>query len=55
MNGGHDVLRDVLVLRVENDRDYYRSVYGDYGLSCFGQSLENLIRMKLPGEVVEVA
>lgn len=48
LNGGHDVLHDVLVLRVEHDRDYYITMFGDYVMSCFGQSLENLIRMKAP-------
>ncbi|KAM7453933.1 hypothetical protein BLSTO_05312 [Blastocystis sp. subtype 1] len=45
LNGGHDVLEDVLVLRVENDKDYFVQLRGDYVMSCFGQSLENLIRM----------
>ena len=43
------MLHDVLVLRVERDRDYYITMFGDYVMSCFGQSLENLIRMKVPG------
>ena len=43
------MLHDVLVLRVEHDRDYYITMFGDYVMSCFGQSLENLIRMKVPG------
>lgn len=46
---GHDVLEDVLVLRVENDQDYYIHMRANYVMSCFGQSLENLIRMKQPG------
>lgn len=46
---GHDVLEDVLVLRVENDQDYFIHLQANYVMSCFGQSLENLIRMKEPG------
>ena len=46
---GHDVLEDVLVLRVENAQDYYIHMKGNYIMSCFGQSLEHLIRMKQPG------
>ena len=49
LNMGHDVLEDVLVLRVENDQDYYIHMKGNYIMSCFGQSLEHLIRMKQPG------
>jgi len=43
------VVKDVLVLRVENDKDYYIHLSGDYIMSCFGQSLENLIRMTAAG------
>ena len=49
---GHDVLEDVLVLRVENDKDYYIHMRANYVMSCFGQSLENLIRMKQPGKMI---
>jgi hypothetical protein len=49
LNGGHDVLEDILVLHVENDKDYYINVAGSYVMSCFGQSLENLIRMTASG------
>lgn len=45
------MLEDVLVLRVENDHDYYIRIEGSYIMSCFGQSLENLIRMTVPGRV----
>ena len=44
---------DVLVLRVENDRDYYVRIGGSFITSCFGQSLETLIRMTRPGEYVK--
>ena len=40
---------DVLVLRVENDQDYYVRIGGSFITSCFGQSLETLIRMTQPG------
>ena len=43
------MLEDVLVLRVENDRDYFVQLRGAYVMSCFGQSLENLIRMTAAG------
>lgn len=41
-----------MVLRVENDRDYYIRLRGNYVMSCFGQSLENLIRMTTAGACV---
>lgn len=43
------MFEDVLVLRVENDEDYYVQVGGSFVTSCFGQSLETLIRMSHPG------
>ncbi len=43
------MVEDVLVLRVENDKDYYIRLRGNYVMSCFGQSLENLIRMTTAG------
>ena len=43
------MFEDVLVLRVENDEDYYVQVGGSFVTSCFGQSLETLIRMNHPG------
>ena len=43
------MLEDVLVLRVENDKDYFVQLRGDYVMSYFGQSLENLIRMTAAG------
>ena len=43
------MVEDVLVLRVENDKDYYIRLHGNYVMSCFGQSLENLIRMTTAG------
>lgn len=54
LNMGHDVLEDVLILRVENDKDYYIHMHANYIMSCFGQSLENLIRMKEPGKRVNI-
>ena len=41
------MVEDVLVLRVENDN--YIRLRGNYVMSCFGQSLENLIRMTTAG------
>ena len=43
------MVEDVLVLRVENDKDYYIRLHANYVISCIGQSLENLIRMTTAG------
>lgn len=43
---------DVLVLRVENDKDYYVRVGGTFITSCFGQTLETLIRMTQSGRLL---
>lgn len=43
LNTSREVLDDVLVLRLENGRDYYLSVSGTYARSCFGMSVEELV------------
>ncbi|GKY94005.1 hypothetical protein MPSEU_000367300 [Mayamaea pseudoterrestris] len=43
LNSGREVLSDVLVLRLENGRDYYITVEATYARSCFGMSAEELV------------
>ncbi len=43
LNSGKDVLEDIIILRLENGRDYYITVRGSYGRSCFGMSLDELV------------
>ncbi|EJK59912.1 hypothetical protein THAOC_19817 [Thalassiosira oceanica] len=43
LNTSREVLDDVLILRLENGRDYYLSVSGTYARSCFGMSVEELV------------
>ena len=43
LNTSKEVLEDVLILRLENGRDYYISVKGSYARSCFGMSVEELV------------
>lgn len=43
LNTSKEVLEDVLILRLENGRDYYISVSGSYARSCFGMSVEELV------------
>lgn len=39
---------DILILRLENGRDYYITVKGTYARSCFGMSLDELVLYKDP-------
>jgi len=48
LNSGKDVLDDIIILRLENGRDYYITVRGRYGRSCFGMSLDELVMYNDP-------
>jgi phosphatidylinositol-bisphosphatase len=43
LNCSREVLEDILILRLENGRDYYISVSGRYARSCFGMSVDELV------------
>jgi phosphatidylinositol-bisphosphatase len=43
LNTSQEVLDDVIILRLENGRDYYISVTGKYARSCFGMSVDELV------------
>jgi phosphatidylinositol-bisphosphatase len=43
LNSGREVLDDILILRLENGRDYYITVKANYARSCFGMSAEELV------------
>ncbi|KAI9155060.1 Inositol polyphosphate 5-phosphatase OCRL-1 [Paramyrothecium foliicola] len=45
LNAARDKLEDVLVLRVEGGRDHFISVRGVWLPTCFGRSIEELIRV----------
>lgn len=45
---GPDGALDILVLHVKNGRDIFITVMGDYRPSCFGFSVETLIRLTRP-------
>ncbi|KAL7408877.1 Endonuclease/exonuclease/phosphatase [Mrakia frigida] len=49
LNTGEEKLEDVLILRVGGGNDSFISVEGDYEPTCFGNSLEMLVR--LPGPI----
>jgi len=48
LNSGKDVLEDIIILRLENGRDYYITIRGKYGRSCFGMSLDDLVMYNDP-------
>lgn len=43
LNQGREVLDDILILRLENGRDYYITVKATYARSCFGMSVDELV------------
>jgi phosphatidylinositol-bisphosphatase len=48
LNSGRECLNDILILRLENGRDYYITVKGTYARSCFGMNLDELVLYKVP-------
>ena len=47
-NSGRDQLDDILVLHLENGKDIFVTVKGVYKPSCFGASVDALVRMTMP-------
>ncbi|OAA48781.1 phosphatase family protein [Cordyceps fumosorosea ARSEF 2679] len=45
LNDGRALLEEVLVLRVDNGRDHFITVRGQWLPSCFGRSIDELIRV----------
>ncbi|OWZ13685.1 Multiple inositol polyphosphate phosphatase [Phytophthora megakarya] len=48
LTGGEETLDDTMILRVENGRDYFLVMSGQYANSCFGSSLEQLVSCPEP-------
>ncbi|XP_071957184.1 inositol polyphosphate 5-phosphatase OCRL-like [Antedon mediterranea] len=48
LNSGDDKIEDILVLHLENGKDYYITINGNYIPSCFGASIEALTKMHCP-------
>lgn len=48
LNNGVDSLEDVLILRTEKGRDFFISITGQYLKSCFGSTIDELIRTEGP-------
>lgn len=50
---GTDTLDETLILRIENGRDYFVIISGQYQPSCFGTSLEELVHQVKPVRIAE--
>ncbi|KAI8334874.1 Endonuclease/exonuclease/phosphatase [Blakeslea trispora] len=48
LNRGEAKMEEILILRLENSRDFFISVLGDYVPTCFGVPLEMLSDMTVP-------
>jgi inositol polyphosphate 5-phosphatase INPP5B/F len=48
LNSGREVLDDILILRLENGRDYYITVKATFARSCFGMSVDELVMYAEP-------
>uniref|UniRef100_A0A7R9VEQ0 Rho-GAP domain-containing protein n=1 Tax=Pseudictyota dubia TaxID=2749911 RepID=A0A7R9VEQ0_9STRA len=48
LNIGREVLEDIIILRLENGRDYYITVTAKYARSCFGMSVDELVTYAEP-------
>ncbi|KAJ1959159.1 hypothetical protein IWQ62_004724 [Dispira parvispora] len=48
LNTSREELRDILILHLENGKDYFISVQGNYLPTCFGTSLDVLARLPKP-------
>lgn len=43
LNAGREVLDDIVILRLENGRDYYITIKATFARSCFGMSADELV------------
>ncbi|KAG2196876.1 hypothetical protein INT46_006055 [Mucor plumbeus] len=48
LNRGEENMDEILILRLENSKDFFISVAGDYIPTCFGVPLEQLSEMAVP-------
>lgn len=48
LNRGEQKIEDILILRLENSKDFFISISGDYVPTCFGVPLERLSEMTVP-------
>jgi inositol polyphosphate 5-phosphatase INPP5B/F len=48
LNSGREVLQDIIILRLENGRDYYITVKAMFARTCFGMSVDELVLYPQP-------
>lgn len=54
LNSGEDKIYDILILHLDQGRDLFIEVKGNYKPSCFGSSIEALIRLDCPVDSVPI-
>lgn len=54
LNAGTEAISDILVLHLEHGRDLFITITGTYLPSCFGSSINSLVRMKQHVREVEL-
>ncbi|EGG16677.1 RhoGAP domain-containing protein [Cavenderia fasciculata] len=47
-NVANETMDDILILHLENGKDYFISIMGSWKPTCFGNTLENLVRYQGP-------
>eukprot|EP00457_Paulinella_chromatophora_P003684 gb/GEZN01003692.1/.p1 GENE.gb/GEZN01003692.1/~~gb/GEZN01003692.1/.p1 ORF type:complete len:695 (-),score=82.46 gb/GEZN01003692.1/:30-2060(-) len=53
LNIGKDMIEDILIIRLENGRDYFVTIAGEYFASCFGATIDYLVNAPYPVRFVE--
>ena len=54
LNSGEQKIEDILVLHLDGGKDFFITVSGSYIPSCFGSSIETLVRLKGPIQEIDV-
>jgi len=52
LNKGDGKLEDILVLHLQNGKDFFVSVFGDFQKTCFGVPIEALLKSPPVRQVV---
>ena len=53
LNSGEDKIEDILIMHLENGKDFYINLEGNYQKSCFGMNLDLLSRYPQPVRLSE--
>ncbi|XP_051837875.1 inositol polyphosphate 5-phosphatase OCRL-like [Antechinus flavipes] len=55
LNSGEDNIKDILILHLDQGKDYFLTISGTYLRSCCGTSLETLCRLRRPIREVPIS